>query len=107
MIQKIEEITVKELSELKNKCADFVLIDVREPYEYEACHLGGKLIPLQELPNHLHELNPDQLTIVHCQAGGRSSRAVQFLMQSGFSNVKNLKGGLSAWRDEIDPTLPR
>ena len=100
------EITVKELAELKKQHVDFQLIDVREPSEYDVCHIGGKLIPLAQLPDRLSELNPEQLTVVHCKSGGRSSRAVEFLLRQGFVNVRNLKGGITAWRSEIDPTLP-
>jgi rhodanese-related sulfurtransferase len=102
----IPEITVQELAELKNTNTDFQLLDVREPGEYDVCHLGGKLIPLAQLSDRLDELNRDQLIVVHCKGGGRSSRAVAFLLSQGFQQVKNLKGGVTAWRNEIDPALP-
>lgn len=102
----LPEITVQELAELKKNKANFQLVDVREPSEYDVSHLNGKLIPLGQLPDRLGELNPEQLVIVHCKSGGRSSRAVQFLLQQGFKDVRNLKGGITAWRNEIDPTLP-
>lgn len=98
----IPQISVKELAELKKQKADFVLLDVREPSEYDEYNLGGRLIPLGQLPDRLAELDPQQLTVVHCKSGGRSSRAVEFLLQSGFANVKNLTGGATAWRAEID-----
>jgi rhodanese-related sulfurtransferase len=102
----VREITVTELAELKQKNADFQLIDVRELSEYDISNLGGKLIPLGQLTDRLGELDPEQLTVVHCKSGGRSSRAVLFLMDQGFADVRNLKGGITAWRNEIDPTLP-
>lgn len=101
----ISEITVTELAKLKKDQADFLLLDVREPSEYDMANLGGKLIPIAQLPDRLDELNPGQLIIVHCKGGGRSSRAVAFLQSQGFVNVKNLKGGITAWRNEIDPSL--
>lgn len=100
------EITVKELAELKQKNIDFQLIDVREPGEYDLSNLGGTLIPLGQLADRLGELDPDQLTVVHCKGGGRSSRAVELLLRQGFADVRNLKGGITAWHNEIDPTLP-
>ncbi|MEO8400239.1 MAG: rhodanese-like domain-containing protein [Gammaproteobacteria bacterium] len=102
----VPEITVQELAALRQKNADFLLLDVRNPDEYAICHLGGKLIPILEFPAHLHELNPDQQIIIHCHAGGRSRRAVAFLMQNGFKSVFNLKGGITAWAKEIDPLMP-
>ncbi|MBV8803072.1 MAG: rhodanese-like domain-containing protein [Gammaproteobacteria bacterium] len=102
----IPEITVTELASLKKENINFQLIDVREPSEYDIANLGGKLIPLSHLHDRIDELNPEQLTVIHCKSGGRSSRAVAFLLDQGFTNVKNLKGGITAWRNEIDPTLP-
>lgn len=103
----IPEISVQQLKELRNENADTFLLDVRNPDEYTLCNLSGHLIPLAELPSRLHELNPDQHIIVHCHAGGRSARATQFLMQHGFKNVHNLRGGITAWANEIDPTMPK
>lgn len=103
----IPEITVQELEALKNANADVVILDVRNPDEYEFCNLQGLLIPLPELENRLDELNPDQHIIVHCHAGGRSRRATEFLLANGFKNVQNLKGGITAWANEIDPSMPK
>jgi adenylyltransferase/sulfurtransferase len=100
------EITVQELAELKQNKADFLLVDVRESSEYDVSNLGGKLIPLGQLSDRLDELDPQQLIVVHCKSGGRSSRAVAYLLQQGFADVRNLKGGITAWRNEIDPKLP-
>ncbi len=102
----IHEVSVQELKALKDSGADFLLLDVRNPDEYKICNLGGHLIPIKELPNRLNELNPKQHIIVHCQAGGRSRRATEFLLMQGFSQVSNLRGGISAWAREIDPTMP-
>lgn len=101
----IKEISVQELQARIEANADFYLLDVRDPWEYELCNLGGHLIPLRELPQHLNELNPDQEIIVHCQMGGRSSRAAMYLQEQGFKNVCNLRGGIKAWANEIDPKM--
>lgn len=103
----IKEITVKELKHLKDSNADFCLIDVREPSEYAICNINGKLIPSKELPERLDEIDPEQQIIIHCKGGGRSGRAVEFLQQQGYVNVFNLKGGIMAWIDEIDPGMSR
>ena len=101
----IPEITVQELQALRHSKADFFLLDVRDPWEHEADNLGGHLIPLNELPQRLSELDPKQHIIVHCQMGGRSSKAVAFLLANGFTHVHNLRGGIKEWLREIgDPT---
>jgi rhodanese-related sulfurtransferase len=97
----IPEITVQELQALKDSKADFFLLDVRDQWEHDAENLGGHLIPLSELPERLQELNPNQSIVVHCQMGGRSSRAVAFLLENGFSDVKNLRGGIKEWMRDI------
>jgi rhodanese-related sulfurtransferase len=101
------EVSVQELKELKETQADFFLLDVRNPDEFAFCNLGGYLIPFNELPNRLNELNPEAHIIIHCHAGGRSKRATDFLIQQGFKKVFNLKGGITAWANEIDHTLPK
>nr|WP_315853853.1 molybdopterin-synthase adenylyltransferase MoeB [Crateriforma spongiae] len=87
--------------------ADFILLDVREPHEYEICHLGGTLIPLGELQQRVGELDASREIIVHCKMGGRSAKAVQQLRQLGFENVHNMRGGIHAWSDEIDSSVPK
>ncbi len=101
----VPEISVQELAALRQTEADFFLLDVRNPDEYALCNLGGYLIPLSELPDRLSELNPHQSIIIHCHAGGRSRRAAEFLIQNGFTQVSNLQGGITAWADEIDPSM--
>src|SRR5437773_5389436 len=101
----IPEISVQELQALKESQADFCLLDVRDESEFDVCNLEGRLIPLAELPKRLNELNREQQIIVHCQGGGRSSRAVAFLLEQGFSDVRNLRGGIRAWAQEIDPKM--
>ncbi|MBU6179607.1 MAG: molybdopterin-synthase adenylyltransferase MoeB [Verrucomicrobia bacterium] len=99
-----------DVHQLKSRLADvkpFVLLDVREPSEYEVARLPGSLlIPLGELPARVHELDPAAETIIHCKAGRRSAKALQFLLDSGFANVCHVEGGINAWSREIDPSVP-
>lgn len=103
----MKEVSVNDLHQLREKHEDFILLDVREPFEFDACNLGGTLIPLGQLPTRLSELNKDKKIIVHCKLGGRSQRAVEYLMEQGFTDVSNLTGGIFAWIDKIDPTLKK
>lgn len=90
------------VAELKAKLAaneDFLLLDVRQPEEYAESNLDGLLIPLAELPQRVSELDPHKQTIVHCKAGGRSAKAVEYLESQGFVDVYNLTGGILAWQE--------
>jgi adenylyltransferase/sulfurtransferase len=101
-------ISVTELKAKMDRGEKFTLVDVREVDEYEVCSLpGAVLIPLGELPARIGELNPADEIILQCKSGGRSLRALQFLQAHGFQNLANLTGGIMAWADEIDPSLPR
>ncbi|MCY3985732.1 MAG: molybdopterin-synthase adenylyltransferase MoeB [Candidatus Dadabacteria bacterium] len=105
---KVEEITVEEFSSIKKNKADFVLIDVREPHEYEICSIeGSRLIPLGELKERTDELDPQDEIVVHCHHGGRSMKAATFLVENGFSKVKNLKGGIDEWAEKYDSKMAR
>ena len=85
----------------------FMLIDVREPHEYQiAASPGSKLIPLGELPKRLNELDPADEIVAHCKSGMRSAKAVDFLKQAGFQ-ARNMKGGILAWSDKVDPSVPK
>ena len=77
---------------------------MREPHEYQIANLDGYLIPLGQLPHRLGELDPDAEIVVHCRSGARSGRAVEMMRARGFTNARNLTGGVLAWIDEIDPT---
>ncbi len=101
------EITVEQLRARLDNGEKLFVLDVREPREYEIVNLGATLIPLSELPKRVEELDPSREIVVHCKMGGRSAKAAAFLRQQGFKNVKNLVGGIDAWIDKIDPTLPR
>ena len=86
----------------------FVLIDVREPHEYQICNIPtAKLIPLGDLPKRVNELNSADEIVAHCKSGVRSAKAVDFLKQAGFRKVRNMKGGILAWSDKVDPSVPK
>ena len=105
----VPETTVRDLKARIDAGDRPFILDVREPDEYEAANIGGALIPLGELPDRLDEIreHQDKDVVVHCRSGGRSSKAVEHLRSNGFPNAVNLKGGLHAWSDEIDPSLPK
>lgn len=85
-----------------------VLLDVREPWEWNLCRLPGAiLIPMRELPTRLAELNKDAETVVICHHGVRSYHAARYLEAAGFVDVINLAGGVAAWANEVDPAMPR
>ena len=104
----VPEVTATEVKKMMDEKKPFVLIDVREPHEYQICKIpGSKLIPLGEVARRMHELNSADEIVVHCRSGQRSAEAVEFLMKAGFSKIHNLKGGVLAWSDEVDPTMPK
>src|ERR1700727_813942 len=98
----VPEISVEELKQRLDAKEDFVLLGVREPHEYNICNLNGVLIPLNDLPRRVSELDPNKEMVIHCRSGARSARAVGFLQQAGFTKTKNLAGGILAWADRID-----
>ncbi len=104
----IPEITPVELKKKMDANEPFVLIDVREPHEYQICRIpGSKLIPLGEVPKRMSELDSADEIVVHCKSGMRSAKAVDLLMKSGFLKIHNLKGGILAWSDQVDPAVPK
>ena len=104
---KLPEISVEELKRRRDAGEDLFILDVREPHEYQICNLGGHLIPLNDLPKRVHELDSSREIVAHCKMGGRSAKAVDFLQKAGFKKVKNLTGGILAWADRIDPKVPK
>jgi adenylyltransferase/sulfurtransferase len=101
------EIEAEELASRIQRGERLRLIDVREPHELEISHLqGAELIPLGSLASHLHELDSAQEMVVFCKSGTRSARAVELLAGAGFRKVKNLRGGINAWAEQVDPDLP-
>lgn len=101
------DITVEELARLRTDGVDHLLLDVREEHEYEIVNLGGQLIPLATLPDRLEELDRDVRIVAHCRAGRRGAKAVAQLRDAGFDDAWNLHGGLVAWSERVDPSLPR
>jgi sulfur-carrier protein adenylyltransferase/sulfurtransferase len=104
---EVPEITVQELEGRLRNGSKVSVLDVREPHEYEVANIGARLIPLAELPERLVELDRDETLAVHCKSGGRSARAVKLLKEAGFQNVYNVRGGIDAWSEEIDPSVPK
>jgi adenylyltransferase/sulfurtransferase len=103
----IPEITPRELKARLDRGDDLFILDVREPHEYQICNLQGHLIPLGDLPKRASELDSSREIVAHCRSGKRSADAVQFLQQAGFRKIWNLKGGILAWSDEVDPSVPK
>ena len=103
----IPQLSAKDLKRRMDAGENLFILDVREPFEYKIANIGGKLIPQNEVPQRLAEIDRDREIIVQCKSGGRSQRIAEFLKQSGFPNVANLAGGILAWSDEVDPTVPK
>src|SRR5580700_6523081 len=102
------EIDVIELKEKLDRGDKFVLIDVREPHEYKIASIpGAKLIPLGEFPQHVGEFNPEDDIVIHCRSGMRSAKACEVLRAKGFQHVRNVVGGILAWSDQVDPSVPK
>jgi adenylyltransferase/sulfurtransferase len=101
----MKEVTVLELKAMIDNGDDFVLIDVREPFEFEEANINGILIPMGEVTERLSDIPKDKLVVVHCRSGARSANVINYLTQNeGYTNLANLKGGIKAWAAEIDPS---
>jgi molybdopterin/thiamine biosynthesis adenylyltransferase/rhodanese-related sulfurtransferase len=106
--EAIPEMSPHELKRRMDAGEPFELIDVREPFEYEIARIdGARLIPLGEISERLDEVSSEQAIVVHCHSGTRSAQATRLLQQRGFTNVYNLEGGIDAWSDQIDPSVPK
>ncbi|HEV9035152.1 MAG TPA: molybdopterin-synthase adenylyltransferase MoeB [Puia sp.] len=104
----LKEVTVKELYDLQVKGESFQLIDVREPHEYEIVNIGGELIPLASVAANNDRIDRERKVVVHCKVGGRSAKAIRELEEKfGFTNLYNLKGGILAYIDEVQPELTK
>ncbi|TWT65186.1 rhodanese-like domain-containing protein [Allorhodopirellula solitaria] len=104
------EISVAQLDEMRQTDDAFILLDVREPHEYETAKIeGSRLLPMSELQARIEELLPhrDDHLVVQCHHGGRSMQVVQALRQAGFSRVQNLAGGIDQWSIQVDSAVPR
>ena len=105
----MEEITATELKKKFDDKDDFQLIDVRQPDEYAFAKIeGAKLIPLGDIIKRMDELDPSKEVILQCKMGGRSARAIEALRSAGYTGtLKNLRGGITAWSNEVDPKIPK
>jgi adenylyltransferase/sulfurtransferase len=102
------EITVEELQRRLQQGDKVYILDVRNPEEEQICRIpGSHLLPLPQLQNRFGELDKGREMVVHCKSGMRSAKAIHFLKQQGFTKLKNLKGGILAWADRIDRTMPK
>jgi sulfur-carrier protein adenylyltransferase/sulfurtransferase len=102
------EVTVEELKARLDRGEGVFVLDVRNPEEFQICRIpGSTLVPLPALGDRFRELSPDREMVVHCKSGMRSAKAVQFLREQGYTKVRNLKGGILAWADKIDPAMPK
>jgi molybdopterin/thiamine biosynthesis adenylyltransferase/rhodanese-related sulfurtransferase len=106
-VTNVPEITPKELKTRLDRGDDIYVLDVREPHEYQICNINGHLIPLGELSQRVHELDSSREIVAHCKSGKRSAEAVEFLRGAGFRKVSSLKGGILAWSDQVDPSVPK
>jgi adenylyltransferase/sulfurtransferase len=103
----IPQLSVKELKKRIDAGEEVFILDVREPYEYQIANIGGTLIPQNDVPQRLAEIDRDREIVVQCRSGARSQRIAEFLKQSGYPRVVNLAGGILAWSDEIDPKVQK
>lgn len=105
----IEEITATELKNRLDAGEEIQLIDVRQPDENAFARIpGAKLIPLGDIIRRMGEISPTREAVIHCKMGGRSARAIEALRHAGYSGeLKNLRGGITAWSNEVDPRVPK
>lgn len=105
---EVPAINVRELKRRLDARENFVLVDVREPFEHDIARIpGSKLIPLGELPGRLSELDSADEIVLHCKSGRRSAQALRVLKEAGFARLWNVSGGIEAWADQIDPSVPK
>jgi adenylyltransferase/sulfurtransferase len=103
-----DEITPAQVKARMDRGDDFLLIDVREPHEWDIAHIeGAKLIPLGQIAARVGELDPDADIVVQCKMGGRSAKAQDILYANGFTHVKNMVGGITRWANDVDPAMPK
>jgi adenylyltransferase/sulfurtransferase len=104
------EVTPLQLKQRLDSGERVTIIDVREPHEWQIANLenyGSRLIPLGQFAGRINELNPEEEIVVHCKMGGRSAKAYDAMKKAGFTKIKNLKGGILAWSDQVDQSLPK
>jgi sulfur-carrier protein adenylyltransferase/sulfurtransferase len=103
----VPEMTPRELKARLDRGDDLYILDVREPHEFQICNIGGHLIPLGDLSRRVNELDSAREIVAHCRSGKRSAEAAEFLRSAGFRKIWNLKGGILAWSDEVDSSVPK
>jgi rhodanese-related sulfurtransferase len=103
----VPEIRVEELKQRLDAGENLFLLDVRDEFEFEISNIGGRLIPLPELSKRLNELDMRQKIVTVCKMGPRGAKAVHLLHKAGFQNVWNLTGGIHAWSDRVDRSVPK
>jgi sulfur-carrier protein adenylyltransferase/sulfurtransferase len=101
----MKEVTATELKKILDSKEDIQLIDVREPFEFEAGHIESELIPMNTIPQNLEKISKDKKVIIVCRSGNRSGNVIRFMEGHGFENLYNLKGGLLAWKKEVDGSM--
>lgn len=109
-MDRIPEMDVQELKARLDRGEPLTIIDVREPHEWDIGNLGpygARLIPLGQLPDRLEEIDPSEEIVLQCRSGARSGRALEFLREKGYERLWNLKGGILAWSDQVDPSVPK
>ena len=103
----IPQVSPKDLKKRIDAGEDLFILDVREPFEYQIANIGGVLIPQNDVPKRIGEIDRNREIVVQCKSGGRSQRIAEYLKQSGLPTVSNLAGGIVAWSDEVDPKVPK
>lgn len=104
------EINVQAVKAMLDAKSDFLLLDCRTPAEHATANIPNSiLIPMNDIPARINELEPhrESLIVVHCHHGGRSLRVTEWLLAQGFTNVQNMTGGIDAWSEQIDPSVPK
>ncbi len=107
LMNGIPQVTVHELKQRMDAGEDLLILDVREPYEYRIANIGGTLIPMNDVPRRMDEIERHRDVVVQCLSGGRSQRVAEFLKQAGYEKVSNLAGGIRAWSEHVDPSVPK
>jgi rhodanese-related sulfurtransferase len=101
----MKEVTPIELKQMLDNKENIQMIDVREPHEFETGHIEAELIPMNTIPKNLDKVSKDKKVIMICRSGNRSGNVIRFMEGQGFENLYNLKGGMLAWKKEIDSSM--
>ena len=108
MSKKVKQVSALELKGMLSEEDNFILLDVREPEEFEICQIeGALLVPLSEFEDHIDDFDPQREYVVHCKSGQRSLKAIEKMKERGFENCLNLEGGIIGWADKVEPTMEK